>query len=708
VNGYQTAYGGGIDDAFVTELSADGTALVYSTYLGGSGDDRGYGIAVDEDGNAYVTGRTSSTDFPTTPGAFQTTSVGGQHAFVSRIRWDGTALDYSTYYGGSGNDVGTGIALDAFHNAFITGQTTSPDLPLAAPLQGNLAGTANAFVAEFDPIGDALVNATYWGGSASDQANGIAVLPGTDGPATDSVFLTGFTQSRDFPTVNALFNSLPGVINTWVARLQAVFIPVIDVIPNGESAEANQNSEPSIAVSPGNTQNMVLSAFGSFTAPGRNSYFTSPVGGFTLLPQDSWNHFNIHNYGYNDSTVSWSPNGPSYASFMFQTGGVPRWNTNVAASPNPQVNAPANQYQQVAGSPMTSNLWNIDQPHIAVSANLANDQVFVGVNDLNQTTNAFMNGYLGPVPPGTGGNGRSAAVRLSRNAQAGAPAWNTVVVETVNPGAGADGPVYVAVSGNRVYATFMRFNAAVGAAPNSDFRGDLVIVRDDNAGANNFTDLNVNILQNVTFPVFVTRLGANQRLGSNLSVAIDPNNGNNVYVAYTDVNGGGQPQVHVMFSNNAGAAWNNVFNAPANTGLPALAVSNNGTVGLLYTRFNNNNLETHFVRTRNNFAAVNDATLERFPDGNPVPAGNPYIGDYEGLVAVGSWFYGTFSGSNQPLRANFPRGVFYQRNVQVPAGGPTRRWFVLNGNGQLVDLAAPPGNVAVSIDPFYFFTRELP
>ena len=109
-------------DAFVTKLNATGTALVYSTYLGGSGDDHGIVIAVDASGNAYVTGHTASSNFPTTAGAYQAVYGGGRYdAFVTKLNATGTALVYSTYLGGSGEDDGYGIAVDASGNAYVTG-----------------------------------------------------------------------------------------------------------------------------------------------------------------------------------------------------------------------------------------------------------------------------------------------------------------------------------------------------------------------------------------------------------------------------------------------------------------------------------------------------------------------------------------------------------------------------------------------------------
>ena len=115
----------------MTKLNPTGSALVYSTYLGGSDTDAAFGIAVDTVGNAYVTGDTRSTNFPTTLGAFQT-AVGGFDAFVTKLNPTGSALVYSTYLGGSGVDDGHGIAVDAVGNAYVTGTTTSPNFPTTA------------------------------------------------------------------------------------------------------------------------------------------------------------------------------------------------------------------------------------------------------------------------------------------------------------------------------------------------------------------------------------------------------------------------------------------------------------------------------------------------------------------------------------------------------------------------------------------------
>jgi len=139
----------------VTKLDATGSVLVYSTYLGGSGGDTGLGIAVDTAGNAFVTGNTNSSDFPTTATAFQTTYGGGAccDAFVTQLDAAGSALVYSTYLGGSGDDGGSAIALDTLPNpnAYLTGFTSSADFPTTA----DAFQASSARVSEFVP--DAFV-----------------------------------------------------------------------------------------------------------------------------------------------------------------------------------------------------------------------------------------------------------------------------------------------------------------------------------------------------------------------------------------------------------------------------------------------------------------------------------------------------------------------------------------------------------------------
>jgi len=186
-------------DGFVAKLNATGTALVYSTYLGGSNGAYGNAIAVDPAGNAYVTGHTNSTDFPTV-NAFQPISIGGQsEAFVTKLNVTGTALVYSTYLGGNGADFGNGIAIDAAGSAYVTGSTDSKDFPRANPLKPFNPGATEAFVTKINATGTALVYSTYLGGDVS-HSFGAAIAVDSVGDA----YVTGYTKAWDFPTVNAL------------------------------------------------------------------------------------------------------------------------------------------------------------------------------------------------------------------------------------------------------------------------------------------------------------------------------------------------------------------------------------------------------------------------------------------------------------------------------------------------------------------------
>jgi hypothetical protein len=205
---------GGTQDAYVTKLDRTGSALVYSTYLGGSGSDEGEGIALDARGNAYVTGTTDSVDFPTTVGAFQTSAGGMSDAFVAKLDRTGSALVYSTYLGGSDFEEGQDIGVDARGNAYVTGATGSSDFPTANPLQATFAGGGgDAYVAKLDRTGSALVYSTYLGGSGFDQGEGIAVRAG-------DAYVTGHTNSLDFPTANPLQPAYGGgFTDAFVAKI---------------------------------------------------------------------------------------------------------------------------------------------------------------------------------------------------------------------------------------------------------------------------------------------------------------------------------------------------------------------------------------------------------------------------------------------------------------------------------------------------------
>jgi hypothetical protein len=218
-NAFQPTLGGGVD-AFAAKLNATGSALVYSTYLGGSGTEGGTvsGIAVDPSGNAYVTGNSSSADFPTTPGAFQTSPAGGADVFVSKLNTAGSALIYSTRLGGSELDRGLEIALDSSANAYVTGDTVSPNFPTTVGAFDTTAnGGADTFVTKLNSAGSALVYSTLIGGTVGDDALDIAV------DTSGNAFVTGQTFSTNFPTTAGAVQTVApgGDLDGFVTKLNA-------------------------------------------------------------------------------------------------------------------------------------------------------------------------------------------------------------------------------------------------------------------------------------------------------------------------------------------------------------------------------------------------------------------------------------------------------------------------------------------------------
>jgi hypothetical protein len=212
-------------DAFVAKLNAEGTAFVYATCLGGSSAEFSSDIAVDRLGNAYVTALTRSTDFPTLH-PLQASLLAEQDAFVAKIGPTGSLI-YSTYFGGNQvfGEASEGIAVDKFGNAYIVGWTTASDFPTVNPLQPTKAGDtyySDAFVAKLNASGSALIYSTYLGGQDIEICSdpfcataGIAV----DG--SGNAYVTGTTNSSDFPTVKPLQSTLKGYANTFVAKLNA-------------------------------------------------------------------------------------------------------------------------------------------------------------------------------------------------------------------------------------------------------------------------------------------------------------------------------------------------------------------------------------------------------------------------------------------------------------------------------------------------------
>ena len=228
---FQTTCGGGCSgttvDAFVTKLDPTGSSIIYSTYLGGAGNDYGNGIVLDAAGNAYIVGQTFSADFPTTAGAFQTSCGGGScakgDAFIAELNSTGSALVYSTYLGGSSVNQGNGIALDAANNAYLTGYTQSLDFPTtpgAFQTSCNCSKNSSVFVTELNSTGTALVYSTYLGGNNVDVGYQIAL------DSSNNAFVTGYATSTNFPTT-------PGAFQTTIAANKAAFVTKLN--PTGSA-----------------------------------------------------------------------------------------------------------------------------------------------------------------------------------------------------------------------------------------------------------------------------------------------------------------------------------------------------------------------------------------------------------------------------------------------------------------------------------------
>ncbi len=214
-NAFQSNYGGGDSDAFVLKLNASGTGLAYSTFLGGSGGiDYATGIAVGSSNTAYVVGATESTNFPTS-NPYQASNSGSFDGFVANLNASGNGLAYSTYLGGSGDDLGYGIAVDFSGNAYVTGYTDSSNFPTASPYQASNGGSYDAFVTKLNASGSGLTYSTYLGGNDYDYGYGIAL------DASGSAYVTGETGSANFPTASPYQASHRGNYDAFVTKLNA-------------------------------------------------------------------------------------------------------------------------------------------------------------------------------------------------------------------------------------------------------------------------------------------------------------------------------------------------------------------------------------------------------------------------------------------------------------------------------------------------------
>ena len=451
-------------------------------------------------------------------------------------------------------------------------------------------------------------------------------------------------------------------------------IKVINLIPASLSGESNQDSEPFLAIQNANPQVMVASAFtpNPFSMTGNAPVYVSQDGGKTwalnaITPVQRMTCDITHAMATGEN----HPRGDLHAGTLACASGII---LNESES---------NDVSSSATMNVQSTRGNVDQPFVRALGVTSGDRIYVGVNDFNQA------------------KGRTATVDVSLD---GGTTYKSIPIETRKT-AGQDGPsVRPAVANDgTVYAAFFGWRRFDGKTATSD----IVVVRDDAAatGPNPFQMLKdpsdqspgVLVVKRVPIPWSNAPALGQERIGSTLSIAVDPNNSSTVYVSWADK--GSKKDIytlHVRRSTDRGATW-------SKTDLPrttihnatnvALAVANNGVVGFLYQQLSGGRWVTHLTQSHDAFTTSQDVVLATVPANEPAGQFLPYLGDYDYLLSVGNEFRGVFCANNTPAFANFPHGVTFQRAADFNAK-------------TLNDGSGNP--VPISIDPFYFSVPVIP
>lgn len=447
------------------------------------------------------------------------------------------------------------------------------------------------------------------------------------------------------------------------------FIKVVNMIPNLSSGETNQDSEPSLAVNPANPLEMAATAFtpspnlGSPNSP----VFYSTDGGNTWSLKDL-----IAGTPVRDQTLRFaSTGGMLYAGVLWGSGG------NIAL-----INFDILRTNNLSGFStmgVMAQRKNDDQPFIQAATvpsgpGAGKDRIYVGSND-----------HAPAHIPST--------VDLSLDAKAAAPVTKTFVLEQrvvardgfqTRPAIHTNGTIYAV------------YYALIGGSSSCD----VVVVRDDNwaSGAAPFQALidtgdlkqGVRIATGVDNPFLGLFIGQ-QRIGGDLSIAVDPNDSAKVYVCFGDLQGGVY-RLRIWKSTDSGAHWTADLRTVDNATNPALAINSKGRLGFLYQQVSgtspNQRWQTTLELTENDFGSFHSHVLANTPSTKPAKTFDPYLGDYLYMMTAGRNFYGIFCANNTPDHANFPNGITYQRNADFAT-------HTLLAN----DHVTP---VAVSIDPFFF------
>ena len=259
-NAYQSTIHG-LSDVFVARINTTGSGMLFSTFLGGSGNDYGTSVALDSSDAVYLTGSTTSMNFPVL-NAYQSYNNAGQEAFVAKLSSTGSGLVYSTYLGGAGGSMGqtgSGIAVDGSGNAYVTGTTSSANFPVVNALQPSFAGNeTDVFVTKVNPAGNGLVYSTFLGGNSVNYGNAIAV------DSSGNAWVTGYTASTDFPVVNALQAASGGGYDAFVSEIGASGTALVSSTYLGGSGSDEANA-------------IALDSWGSAYVAGQTLSFNFPV-----------------------------------------------------------------------------------------------------------------------------------------------------------------------------------------------------------------------------------------------------------------------------------------------------------------------------------------------------------------------------------------------------------------------------------------------
>lgn len=305
----------GVTDFFVTKINAAGTALIYSTFIGGAGIDNGLGLAIDNAGSAYIVGSVAP-GFPTTPGVFDTTSAGSSEIGVSKLSANGATLVYSTFLGGTQGENGNSIAVDAFGNAYVAGTNFGGDYPTTAgAYDTTYNGSNDVILTVLNQSATALVYSTYLGGGGSDFANDVAL------DAVGNVYITGQTvlNANPFPTTANAFQTFNGGgADAFVSKFG-------DFVIGGKVIDAttgNPLSNVMIAMSGQVSGNVMTGADGRFafldTVPGEPHAISATRAGYAINPAI----FNIASLNNNRELVFvgtvGSPTGGSGGTLRFE------------------------------------------------------------------------------------------------------------------------------------------------------------------------------------------------------------------------------------------------------------------------------------------------------------------------------------------------------------------------------------------------------